>query len=634
MLIRHSFDDRFINLLDRLRKEYGEEMFELEGIGEKALDINRYSKEFFKDNGKSTADRTIDGNANVSDKSVLSWENESTKPIKKLNAMYCLWKSGLNKHGIKRANKFIEFEIRGGIRIHDFHMWKKPYCWASSLEPIVSKGMPFYDKISIGPVRHFKSLMNLSLQYICFISNQIAGAIALPDFFIYCDYFIRKDFGENWYENERVVNEVLQEFQSWIYSVNFSWRSNQSPFTNLSVFDRPWLEALFGNHANPDYSKPNFDNVERVQEMFVRELVRNQKNNPFTFPVMTAALLVDGETHTPQDNKFLDFVSEINAETGLFNFYVDDKTASLSSCCRLRNNIEDANREYINSFGTGGLNIGSHRVVTLNLPQIAYAAEDWEDFKKQLEYRMGISQDILDIHRETIQEMIDEGRLPMYNYGYMNLDKQFSTIGFIGMNECVELLGFDILDEKGSEKAKEILDIINSLNLKRSKQDGKIRNVEQVPGESAASNLAKKDALLFADAKYDLYSNQYIPLTKNACMTERIIAQGKYDKECGGGSILHLNLEEEVTTEQIKKLISYASSKGVVYFAINYSLNQCTNCGKVHIGKYDRSPCHDASVKRYLRVVGFLTEVDHWSKERREEYKSRQFYRNGGVKVA
>jgi len=154
-----------------------------------------------------------------------------------------------------------------------------------------------------------------------------------------------------------------------------------------------------------------------------------------------------------------------------------------------------------------------------------------------------------------------------------------------------------------------------------------------VPGESAASNLAKKDALLFSDASYVLYSNQYVPLIKDASLCDRVIVQGKFDKEVGGGSILHLNLEEKITKPQMKKLISYASSKGVVYFAINYNYAQCTSCGKVYIGKYEVSPCHNAPVKMYLRVVGFLTEVLHWSKERQGEYKSRVFYKNGSLKL-
>jgi len=629
MIVRHSYDNRFIYHIEKLRKQYGDKMFDLTGIGNNDLDIALYTEKFFN-NKNSTAAVSVDSNANVSDKSVLSWENESSKPIKRLNALYILWTKSLIKYGIKRANKLIEMEINGTLRIHDLHLFLKSYCWAGDVDVIVNKGMPFYDKIKINSVKHFDSYINLTLQYICFISNQIAGAVALPSFFIYADYFIRKDYGEEWFKDPKIVDHINQQFQSWIYSVNFSWRSNQSPFTNLSIMDKFWLEALFKDHVNPDFNKPNFDNIMVIQKMFVNEMVKNLKDNPFTFPVLTACLLTDKETGKCKDEEFLEFISDINSKTGIFNLYIDNVTSSLSSCCRLRSNIEEANNQYINSFGSGGINIGSHRVVTLNLPRIAYEAEDWEDFKNILRYNINACHDILDIHRELIQQLIDtKHSLPLYNFGCMFLDKQFSTIGFIGMNESLELMGIDIIKPEGSAKCKEILDIINDMNMKKSKADGKIRNVEQIPGESAAYTFAEKDKLMFSQsAKYDLYSNQYIPLSKNVNMIDRIIIQGKFDKECGGGSILHINLDQEVTKDQMKKLIQFAANKGVIYFAINYNLIQCSNCGKVFIGNpsWTKSPCHNADIKRFLRVVGFLTEINSWAPQRKNEYVKRQFY--------
>jgi len=332
MLIHHSFDQRFVTNMEKLRKEYGDEIFDLTGIGDKSLDINRYSADFFGSDA-ATADKTIDGNANVSDTSVNAWEAELKKPIMKLNALYQLWKSAERKHGIKRANKLIEAEVRGAIRIHDCHLWNKSYCYAYSLNNLVNEGMPFYNKIKIGPVKHFDSYINLTLQFLCYASNQIAGAVAFPDFLIYAEYFIRKDYGENWYEDEKIVDKINQLFQNWIYSVNFSWRSNQSAFTNVSVFDKEWLKALFAEHTNPDFSLPDLDNTMRVQKMFVNEMNRNLKDNPFTFPVMTACLLYDKEKQDFSDQEFFEWVSEVNAETGLFNIFHDSDINSLSSCC-------------------------------------------------------------------------------------------------------------------------------------------------------------------------------------------------------------------------------------------------------------------------------------------------------------
>ncbi|HPM74134.1 MAG TPA: anaerobic ribonucleoside-triphosphate reductase [Saccharofermentans sp.] len=627
MLIHHSFDDRFVSLVERLRKQYGAEMLALSGIGEEDLDINNYSKKFFKTDKSAIADCSVDANANVSDNSIFSWETESKKPIMKLNAMYKLWLSAMKKHGIKRANKIIEAEIRGSIRIHDFHFWEKPYCWASSLNMLVQNGMPFYHKKHIGPVKHFDSFINLTLNYVCYLSNQIAGAVALPDFVVYAEYFIRKDFGADWKNQPAAVRIVKQQFQSFICSLNFSWRSNQSPFTNISIFDKYWLENLFKEHVNPDFSKPDMESVKAVQKLFVDVYCEEQLNGLFTFPVLTACLLLNKDNE-PMDGEFLDYVSDVTAEHGLFNIYMSNTSDSLSSCCRLRNDIKEANKEYTNSFGAGGLNIGSHRVVAINLPQIAYETESWDDYKRLLEYRVQLTQDILDIHRETIEKNIANGKLPLYRYGYMDLNKQFSTIGFIGMNEAIEMLGFDIVHEDGTTKAKEIVEIMNRANAKRSAIDGKIRNVEQIPGEAAASALATKDKILYENANYDLYSNQYIPLTKETSLSNRIKVQGYFDKSVGGGSILHINVQEKIDKKQAKKLIEHTAKSNVVYFAVNYRLLQCPACQKIYIGEMENSPCHDKPMKKYMRVVGFMTEISSWSSSRREEYAHRKFYKN------
>lgn len=628
MLIKHSYDNRFVVMMERLKKQYGEEMFETSGIGERQLDINTFSKEFFKD-GVNTADKSIDANANVNEKSVTGWMAESTKSIMKLNAYYQLWDSILKKHGIKRANKIIEAEITGAIRVNDLWLWQKPYCWAASLNSLVTDGMPFHKYPKTGEVKHFDSFINVSLQYLCHLSNSIAGAVAFPDFFIYCEYFIRKDHGQLWYENENEIKKIKQLFQNWIYSINFSWRSNQSPFTNLSVMDKYWLKSLFENHYNPDFSTTDFDNTMRVQKLFVECVLENRKNNPFTFPILTACLLYDSENEKFADDEFLDWVSEVNAEHGIFNIFSDDSVNALSSCCRLRSSLVENNikEDYTNSFGVGGLSIGSHRVVALNLPQIAYASETWDEFKHLLEYRINICQDILDTHRQTLIDLINRKFLPLYNFGFMNLNKQYSTVGFMGMYEALEIMGFDILTDSGSEKGMEIIKLINEMNDKRTKNDGFMRNVEQIPGESASVAFAKKDNILFdGKQKYKLYSNQYIPLTRECDVHDRIKMQGKYDSKVGGGSILHVNVSSVMSKDQMKELMLYTTKNGVKYWAVNYGLSQCSTCGKTYVGKLDKSPCHDSDTKKFLRIVGFETAVSSWSKERREEYSERQFY--------
>lgn len=623
MLLRQSYDSRFVEKLKDIENKYGVEMFDLDGIGPDKLDINHFSRAFFKRN--IIADVSSDGNANVDDDSILSLEYEFGKSLQKLNGYYILWKNMVEdeKYGIKRANKLVELLLNGSLKLHDAHMCLKPYCYSFSLSELASKGLPFIKKVKIGPPKHFKSFVNLVVQFTAFASNQLAGAEAFPDLFIYMDWYARKDFGEKYHENEEIMYTIREELQSLVFSWNFPFRGSQSAFVNVNLYDDYFLKDLFSTTIYPDMSKPNFDSIKKLQEYYMRWFVKESKHQAFTFPVNTATFYKndDGEI---MDKDFLELVSELNCINGTFNIFTGP-LGVLSSCCRLRNDTNET-KEYMNSFGAGGTSIGSHRVVTLNLPHIAYESEDDAEYMKILEYNTRAAQDILDVHRGIITNNIQKGKLPLYTHQFMDLNRQFSTVGFIGINEACELQGYDIMDEQGSKFARGILNKINKMNADRTAQDRFIRNVEQIPGESAAVMFAKKDKLLFTDQKYKMYGNQYIPLWKNVDVEERINAQGMFDSMCGGGAICHINSTDSIEPTQMKTLIVTAAKKGCIYYAVNMAQCRCKSCGKLFIGKFDKSPCHDADVIKYLRVVGFLTQVDNWIPERRDEYKIRQFY--------
>lgn len=620
MLIRQSFDDRFVAKMNEIRENFGEEMFNIDGIGNSHLDINQFAKRFFTT--KVVANVSMDGNANVDDDSVLSFEYEFNKALQKLNGYYLLWKKLMEKHGIKRANKLLELMINGSLKVHDHHMLLKPYCYAFSLEPMVAMGLPFVKKLRIGPPKHFSSFINLVVQATAFFSNQLAGASAFPDLFVYMDWYARKDFGENYLDDANKRDLIQQDIQSLIYSWNYPFRGSQSAFVNVNLYDKFFMEDLFKYTLYPDGTRPNLTSIQKLQDFYMRWFLDESKKQAFTFPINTVTFYKNDKGELP-DNAFLDTVSELNCINGQFNIFTGP-LGVLSSCCRLRNDTNDLT--YSNSFGAGGTQIGSHRVVTLNLPRIAYQSEDLVEYIKTLDYNTRAAQDILDVHRSIISDNIAKNKLPLYTHKFMDLNRQFSTVGFIGINEACELMGFDILDERGTAFAKSILDKINQLNKQRTKDDGFIRNVEQIPGESAAVHFAQKDKLLFTSHKYKMYGNQYIPLWKNADVQQRIRAQGLFDSQCGGGAICHLNVSDSITKDQMKSLIVGAAKQGVIYFAVNIAQCRCTSCGKLFIGKFEKSPCHDAPVINYLRVVGFLTAVENWIPERREEYKIRQFY--------
>ena len=623
MLIRQSFDERFVIKMNEIKEHYGVEMFELDGIGPSQLDINQFARKFFATNVVS--DVSVDGNANVDDDSVLNFEYEAPKSIQKLNSYYLIWKNLTEKHGIKRANKVLEMTINGALKIHDHHQLLKPYCYAFSLEPLCTYGLPFIKKLKIGPPKHFSSFINLVVQFTAYASNQLAGACAFPDLFIYLDWYARKDFGEDYLSNEKASDLIKQDIQSLVYSWNYPFRGSQSAFVNVNIYDKYFMEDLFSTTLYPDATRPNFESISKLQKFYCDWFLEESKKQAFTFPINTATFYKTDEGDLP-DASFVDYIAELNSVNGMFNIFTGP-LGVLSSCCRLRNDTNELSPAgYTNSFGAGGISIGSHRVVTLNLPRIAFESEDVQAFMKQLDYNIRAAQDILDVHREIIAENIERGKLPLYTHKFMNLSKQFGTVGFIGIYEALEEMGFDITTKEGMELAESWIDKINTLNRQRTKEDSYIRNIEQIPGEGAAKDLAKKDALLFTNHKYKLYGNQYIPLWKNVDIQTRIKLQGKFDSKCGGGAICHLNCTDSITKDQMKTLIIGSAKQGVIYFAINIAQCRCTTCNKLFIGKFEKSPCHNAPVIHYLRVVGFLTPVENWIPERREEYLIRQFY--------
>jgi ribonucleoside-triphosphate reductase (formate) len=287
--------------------------------------------------------------------------------------------------------------------------------------------------------------------------------------------------------------------------------------------------------------------------------------------------------------------------------------------------------EYFNQFGAGGTKIGSLGVVTINLPRLAIRAnKDKDIFFEELNLKVSDAIKINAVKRNVLRKRIDNGNQPLYTLGFMDLTKQYATVGLNGINEMVELMGYDILNDDGQKFVVEVLDYINNLNDKATKKYKAPHNTEQTPSESSAVKLAKKDKLLKYQNKYDLYSNQFIPLTVNADMLDRIYLQGLFDSKMSGGSICHINVETEINDEsQIVDLINYCAKNGVIYWAINYNLQKCIN-GHLTVGKnINCNICGGKITDNYTRTVGFLTNVKNWNKTRREvDYPNRIFYDN------
>lgn len=501
-------------------------------------------------------------------------------------------------------------------------------CFNYSTLDIALEGLPHVGRLTIKPPKSLSSFLHQVEQFVTTAANMTLGATGLADILIVASWYVDRilETGKDHkivVGRENAISYVRELLTHFIYTVNYEFRGNQSPFTNVSLYDKHFREQLIPAYAIQGIS-PKDSTVDMVQKMYMDIFREELRREPLTFPVTTACFSteeVDGERRI-RDLDFLDAVSGYNLEQGFINYYMGD-TSTLSSCCRLRSNVNDLG--YANTFGAGSTKIGSLGVVTLNLPNIAFTVKGTERAKEAffeiLEDRVKDISYINQFKREFLRDRIRRGSLPLYTLGYMDLGHQYSTCGFTGLHEALEILGYDIRNEEGLSFAKEILGTINAVNDKMSAKWKAPHNMEQVPGETSSVKLARKDRIMGLNKDYELYSNQFIPLClEGVDILDRIYLQGQLDPACTGGAICHLNVGEPIEDIGAMNAIAYqACSDGVVYFAVNYALNRCSS-GHITAGRDAGSCpiCGSEITDTFTRVVGFLTNTKHWNKTRRE----------------
>lgn len=626
-----SYDEGFCSLLERLRSAYPAELFRLEGIHPDQLDINAVSRDYFKTSdrkGSATADHSIDPNANVSGRDVITFNYEVPKSLMKLNSLYNLWKTMKDLYGRDDADQAIEHEINGTLYINDVWDIGRPYCFNYSTYDIALEGLNMGGRLTIDPPKSLNAFLRQVEQFTVYAANSTLGATGLADLLIVVSRYV-DDILTTGYDHHvkigkapRVWTYVKESLTSLIYTLNWEFRGNQSPFTNVSVYDRLFLEQLVPSYLIGG-TAPDIETVEKVQDLFLDAYNETLARTPITFPVVTACFSAgqgsDGGGRTIQDKAFLKKIARHNLKYGFINIYCGE-SSTLSSCCRLRSSISDLG--YSNTFGAGSTKIGSLGVVTLNLPRLARTAEgSFPAFLGLLRQSTGTASRINHAKRTFIKDRIERGSLPLYTLGFMDLSRQYSTCGFTGLHEAMSILGFDMLTEEGLQAAEDTLTVINETNAKLSKLLGTPHNMEQVPAESSAVKLAKKDALLGLNPEgIPLYSNQFLPLwEEGADLLDRIRVQGRLDGHCTGGAICHLNVATAITDPAVMEaLIHHAAASGAVYFAVNYQINRCAQ-GHMTVGRDDACPvCGAPVIDTFTRVVGFLTNTKHWNKTRRE----------------
>lgn len=602
-----KLDAEFVEFVNYLEEKYGEGFTKLNGFHESNLNFSDFIDHFV--DSDNVANATIDANANANSKDICSLTAEINKPHTKLLAFNKIFYELRKKYGVETAKKWLEDEWNGAFYLHDAASASfKPYCFAYDLEDLATKGLYFIPDFNSEAPKHLFTFCRDVLEFVSWVSNRSSGAAGLPNLLVYMYYFWKKDVDEGYFVRSPEYYRN-QGFQEIIYGLNQPYlRVNQSSFTNVTIMDRPYLTELFGGKKFPDGSYM-IDHIEELidfEKAFMEEVSRTREHTVYTFPVITFSLLYrDGKF---VDEEFAKWASKHNMTWADSNFFVSGDVTSLSSCCRLVNDFTKLNG-FVNSIGGTALKIGSVKVNTINLERIALECNGKEDYIARLKERADTCMKTLDVVRNIIKRNIEKGLLPNYTYGLIELKNQYNTIGINGMYEAVELMGGVREDEFGNKYytdeglnfAIRIMDTLNELKEEFPK-DYSI-NIEAVPAERCAVVNYQKDKMLYPEKVpvRNMLGNQWIPLDQKCTLNEKIRLSAVLDKKCGGGQILHANLQGKFPNEKTAwDMLNYIASKGVIYFAFNLKISACEE-GHGFVGHICPT-CGGEAVETYSRI--------------------------------
>ena len=637
MDIKVRLNKNFQTQYNRMLAEYGEEFAKINGLSEDQLNFTSFIDNFI--DSETVADASVDGNANVAHKDIATMINEMPKAHQKLLAFNKLYYELNKKYGFKTANKWLELEWNKTLGLHDAHSSTMvPYCFAYDLKDLAEKGLYFIESFNAQPPQHLTTFVDFVKEHCSYACNRSAGATAYPNLIPYLFYFWKKDL-DNHYMGITVdyaTSFAKQQIQRLIYALNqpFLRNSLQSAFTNVNFFDHPYFEAIFGGAEFPDgtFMIDYEEEIIEFQKLFLEVMSEIRSQNMCTFPVSTISLLTT-EKGDFVDEDFAKWACEHNRKWNDSNWFIDSNVTSLSSCCRLRNDISELG--YLNTIGGSALKVGSVKVSTINLARIAYISQNEQEYLTNLRDILDINLKILDVQRHVIQRNIEKGLLHNFDCKMIEMDYLYSSIGIMGIYETMKTFGYTYEDELGntfySQKAfdfgKKIFKTIHNIKDTFLIDKDYHINLEAVPGESMAVRFQKADELLYpAQVVKDLplYGNQWIPLGIKTTLKERVKIASAFSEYCSGGDILHINVDAPFDSfEKAWDMLCYIAKSGVKYFAFTGKINACKN----NHGFYgDVCPvCGDPVETTYSRIVGFFVPVRTYSKERKAEWKVREW---------
>lgn len=565
----------------------------------------------------------FDANANVTHKNLATLEAElmkdaiiqvnRAKVTEKIQALF----------GNELACEYIRQIEAHEIYVHD-ETSLKPYCASITMYPFLLDGLTKLGGESKAP-RHLESFCGSFVNLVFAISAQFAGAIATVEFLIYFDHFARIDYGDDYLAQhpEKIANHL----QHVVYALNqpAAARGYQSVFWNISIYDQYYFESMFGAFVFPpldseqkELVKPLWDNINQLQHFFMNWFNDERKKAILTFPVVTAAMLT--ENGQCKDLPFVQFCSQQLANGNSFFTYLSDNADSLASCCRLRNEMIDNTFSY--TLGAGGISTGSVNVITMNINRLVQNKQDIaENVRKIHKYQIA--------YRQIMDEYQDQGMLPVYDAGFINLNKQFLTIGINGMVEAAESKGIQAgNNEEYKTFVRDHLKIIYDENKAAKQTTGYLFNTEFVPAENLGVKNAKWDKADGLAVNRDCYNSYFYVVEDENCHTlDKFILHGKDMIEyLDGGSALHLNLAESLSQTQYLQLFNIAAKTGCNYFCINVKITICNECETIDKRTVYQCPaCNSRNVDHGTRVIGYLKRVSAFSHARQHEH-DRRFY--------
>mgnify|MGYP003177561147 FL=1 len=633
MQVNIRLNKNFTTAFNRMQEKYGEEFSKLNGFADEQLSYTDFIDNFI--DSETVADASVDGNANVGNKDMRTLMNEMPKPHRKLLAYNKIYYELNKKYGFKTANEWLEKEWTKALYMHDADTSTFiPYCFAYDLKDLAEKGLFFLNNFNAEPPKHLSTFIDFVKEFISFNSNRTSGACGLPNLIPYIYYFWKKDCEEG-YATKSPDYYARQQIQRFVYAINQPYVRDgmQSAFTNVSVFDGPYLEALFGGAKFPDgsYMIDELDEIKEFQKLFMEETSEIRSHNMMTFPVLTISLLRENGKFA--DEEFAQWGIKHNMKWADSNLFIDKSVTSLSNCCRLKSNIDDLG--YFNSIGGTALKVGSVKVSTVNLARLALENSTEQDYLIALKELVELDCKVLDVVRHIIERNVEKGLLPNFSKGLIDFEHLYSTVGVIGVYETMKSFGYVTEDEFGNtyytddamKFGEKIFKVIHQTKDQFALDKNYKINLEQVPGETAANKMLQADVLLYPETVIDdlpLYGNQFIPLGIKTTIQERVRIASTFDSYCNGGSIAHINIESPFDTfEKAWKLTEWIADQGLTYFAFNIKIQACKYN---HAFFGDICPeCGGPVETEYTRIVGFYTPIKTWSKQRKEEYAMREW---------